>query len=167
MLSEGHQVASLHGSLDPSVRDATLDGFRDGKTKVLITTNVLARGIDIQQVNMVVNYDMPLDGRGVPDPETYLHRVGQYTIVLSPSLDLWFLLFLPFSCFLLSAPSYLLNLKPDTSYVYIHRPPSLPSFLPYFRSPSPALEQIQVEPVDSVAKESPSPSCTTKSRGRR
>lgn len=54
MQKEGHQVASLHGQQDSGARDATLDGFRDGRTKVLITTNVLARGIDIQQVNMVV-----------------------------------------------------------------------------------------------------------------
>jgi len=78
MLAEGHQVASLHGQQDSGARDATIDGFRDGKTKVLITTNVIARGIDIQQVNMVVNYDMPLTGNGLPDVETYLHRVGEY-----------------------------------------------------------------------------------------
>lgn len=82
MLAEGHQVASLHGQQDSGARDATIDGFRDGKTKVLITTNVIARGIDIQQVNMVVNYDMPLTGAGQPDVETYLHRVGQYTRLL-------------------------------------------------------------------------------------
>jgi ATP-dependent RNA helicase DDX19/DBP5 len=60
-------------------RDRILDGFRDGKTKVLITTNVVARGIDIQQVNMVVNYDVPNlgpEGGFQPDVETYIHRIG-------------------------------------------------------------------------------------------
>lgn len=61
-------------------RDDILDGFRNGKTKVLITTNVVARGIDIQQVNMVVNYDVPdlgPEGQYRPDIETYIHRIGK------------------------------------------------------------------------------------------
>jgi ATP-dependent RNA helicase DDX19/DBP5 len=58
-------------------RDKILDGFRNGKTKVLITTNVVARGIDIQQVNMVVNYDVPEMREGGPDIETYIHRIGE------------------------------------------------------------------------------------------
>lgn len=61
-------------------RDDILDSFRNGKTKVLITTNVVARGIDIQQVNMVVNYDVPdmgPEGDFKPDIETYIHRIGQ------------------------------------------------------------------------------------------
>lgn len=61
-------------------RDSILDGFRNGKTKVLITTNVIARGIDILQVNMVVNYDVPdmgPEGGFRPDIETYIHRIGQ------------------------------------------------------------------------------------------
>jgi len=84
MTAEGHKVASLHGAKDASERDAIIDSFRDGREKVLITTNVIARGIDILQVNMVVNYDLPLmnergnthpnDGR--PDIETYIHRIG-------------------------------------------------------------------------------------------
>lgn len=79
LVSEGHSVASLHGDKDHQERDAVLDGFRDGKTKVLITTNVVARGIDIQQVNMVVNYDVPdmgPEGHFRPDIETYIHRIG-------------------------------------------------------------------------------------------
>ncbi|KAB5595727.1 ATP-dependent RNA helicase [Ceratobasidium theobromae] len=77
MTAEGHQVSSLHGAKDAAERDATIDDFRDGKSKVLITTNVVSRGIDILQVNMVVNYDMPLTVDGKPDPETYLHRIGR------------------------------------------------------------------------------------------
>ena len=94
MTAEGHKVASLHGAKDASERDAIIDGFRDGKEKVLITTNVIARGIDILQVNMVVNYDLPLmnerdvhGGRGDsrPDIETYIHRIGA-SLALLPSL---------------------------------------------------------------------------------
>ncbi|OJT02255.1 ATP-dependent RNA helicase DBP5 [Trametes pubescens] len=89
MTAEGHKVASLHGAKDASERDAIIDNFRDGKEKVLITTNVIARGIDILQVNMVVNYDLPLmNERGErehharredaqPDIETYIHRIGR------------------------------------------------------------------------------------------
>ncbi|KAK4686021.1 ATP-dependent RNA helicase DDX19/DBP5, partial [Tremellales sp. Uapishka_1] len=80
LTEEGHQVASLHGEKTSKERDDTLDGFRDGNTKVLITTNVIARGIDIKQVNMVVNYDVPdlgPEGGWRPDVETYLHRIGR------------------------------------------------------------------------------------------
>jgi len=77
MTAEGHKVVSLHGKLETSERDAVMESFRQGKTKVLITTNVIARGIDVMQVNMVVNYDLPLDANNRPDPETYLHRIGR------------------------------------------------------------------------------------------
>lgn len=77
MTAEGHTVVSLHGKQESSERDLTIDSFRDGKTKVLITTNVIARGIDISQVNMVINYDMPKTASGKPDSETYLHRIGR------------------------------------------------------------------------------------------
>lgn len=76
MMAEGHQVCSLHGAKDAVERDQVIDNFRDGKYKVLITTNVIARGIDILQVNMVVNYDLPMTQDNRPDPETYLHRIG-------------------------------------------------------------------------------------------
>jgi len=84
MTAEGHKVASLHGAKDAAERDSIIDSFREGREKVLITTNVIARGIDILQVNMVVNYDLPLlnergDGRSDarPDIETYIHRIGR------------------------------------------------------------------------------------------
>ncbi|THW83878.1 DEAD-domain-containing protein [Aureobasidium pullulans] len=81
MESEGHHVVTLTGGLDGSERDSVIDRFREGKAKVLITTNVLARGIDVQTVTMVINYDIPdkpAPGRGyVPDAETFLHRVGR------------------------------------------------------------------------------------------
>ena len=77
MKMEGHAVSVLHGSLETQERDRLIDDFREGRSKVLITTNVLARGIDIPSVTMVVNYDMPFDKDHRPDPSTYLHRIGR------------------------------------------------------------------------------------------
>jgi len=77
MSEKHHAVVKLHGKLEAAQRDGVIDSFRAGKSKVLITTNVIARGIDIANVNMVVNYDLPTDQYGRPDPETYLHRIGR------------------------------------------------------------------------------------------
>ncbi|KAJ3287572.1 RNA helicase required for poly(A+) mRNA export [Borealophlyctis nickersoniae] len=77
MTASGHKCLVLTGKYDSTDRDKAMDDFRDGRCKVLITTNVLARGIDILQVNLVINFDMPLDGANRPDPETYLHRIGR------------------------------------------------------------------------------------------
>lgn len=56
MVAEGHTVASLTGGIEGAQRDAIIDSFRSGDAKVLITTDVLARGIDISTVSLVVNY---------------------------------------------------------------------------------------------------------------
>lgn len=77
MTREGHKVASLSGALDGADRDAVFNKFRSGEAKVLITTNVLSRGIDVQTVTMVINYDIPESAGGRPDYETYLHRIGR------------------------------------------------------------------------------------------
>lgn len=79
MIADGHQVAALHGAFEGAERDSIIDKFRSGEAKILITTNVLARGIDVQSVSMVINYDIPMKGRNEtePDFETYLHRIGR------------------------------------------------------------------------------------------
>ncbi|XP_029429782.1 ATP-dependent RNA helicase DDX25 isoform X3 [Rhinatrema bivittatum] len=77
MVKDGHQVALLSGELDVQQRAAVIQRFRDGKEKVLITTNVCARGIDVEQVSIVVNFDLPLNRDGGVDCETYLHRIGR------------------------------------------------------------------------------------------
>lgn len=81
MTAEGHKVVSLTGEQEGNERDTVIDAFRMGHAKVLITTNVLARGIDVQSVSMVVNYDVPDKfvghGQMVADPQTYLHRIGR------------------------------------------------------------------------------------------
>ncbi|KAL0978909.1 hypothetical protein UPYG_G00177590 [Umbra pygmaea] len=74
---EGHQVALLSGEMQVDQRAAVIDRFRDGKEKVLVTTNVCARGIDVEQVSVVINFDLPVDRDGNPDNETYLHRIGR------------------------------------------------------------------------------------------
>lgn len=78
MEADGHKVSALHGAHEGANRDALLDDFRSGRSKVLITTNVLARGIDVSSVSMVINYDIPMKGTSnEPDAETYLHRIGR------------------------------------------------------------------------------------------
>ncbi|KAK6410538.1 RNA helicase required for poly(A+) mRNA export [Oleoguttula sp. CCFEE 5521] len=77
MVASGHAVAALSGALEGSERDAVFNRFRTGEAKVLITTNVLARGIDVQTVTMVINYDVPTTQDHQPDYETYLHRIGR------------------------------------------------------------------------------------------
>ena len=77
-LSEsGYTCSVLHGEVDPSQRDVTMDAFRRGESTVLITTNVLARGVDVDNVGLVINYDIPTEANGSADFETYLHRIGR------------------------------------------------------------------------------------------
>ena len=78
MIADGHAVALLTGELAIEQRLAILNRFRDGREKLLITTNVSSRGLDIEQVTVVVNYDLPIDHvTRRPDFETYLHRIGR------------------------------------------------------------------------------------------
>ncbi|XP_055526267.1 DEAD-box helicase Dbp80 [Wyeomyia smithii] len=77
MSEDRHSVAVLSGDLTVEQRLAVLDRFRAGLEKVLITTNVLSRGIDVEQVTIVVNFDLPMDQQGRADCETYLHRIGR------------------------------------------------------------------------------------------
>ena len=67
MTEEGHAVALLSGELSTDQRMNVLDRYRDGLEKILITTNVLSRGIDIEQVTIVVNFDLPVDVNGAAD----------------------------------------------------------------------------------------------------
>lgn len=77
LTKEGHAVALLSGELEIDQRINILNRFREGKEKILITTNVLSRGIDVEQVTIVVNFDLPVDVGGNADCETYLHRIGR------------------------------------------------------------------------------------------
>ncbi|KAE9612343.1 putative RNA helicase [Lupinus albus] len=79
----GYEVTSIQGALDHEERDKIVKEFKDGLTQVLISTDVLARGFDQQQINLVINYDLPLKHtpehtrEREPDYEVYLHRVGR------------------------------------------------------------------------------------------
>lgn len=64
-------VSSMHGEMPQKERDAIMAEFRSGNSRVIITTDVWARGIDVQQVSLVINYDLP------NNRELYIHRIGR------------------------------------------------------------------------------------------
>jgi len=68
---EGIAANALHGDKAQSQRQRTLDQFRSGEAEILVATDIAARGIDVDGIRMVVNYDVPTD------PEVYVHRVGR------------------------------------------------------------------------------------------
>jgi superfamily II DNA/RNA helicase len=69
--AQNFPITTIHGKMTPQERNSIVQEFRDGKTRLLLTTDLLARGIDVQQVNLVICFDMP------PDKETYIHRIGR------------------------------------------------------------------------------------------
>ena len=68
---DSYSVSQIHGDMQQKDRLSVMKQFRDGLTRVLISTDVLARGIDVQQVALVINFDIP------KDPDTYMHRIGR------------------------------------------------------------------------------------------
>jgi len=64
-------VSAMHGDMEQSQREVIMKEFRSGSSRVLITTDLLARGIDVQQVSLVINYDLPTNR------ENYIHRIGR------------------------------------------------------------------------------------------
>ncbi|KAI0082406.1 ATP-dependent RNA helicase FAL1 [Panus rudis PR-1116 ss-1] len=71
MRAANFTVSSMHGEMVQKERDAIMAEFRSGTSRVLITTDVWARGIDVQQVSLVINYDLPANR------ENYIHRIGR------------------------------------------------------------------------------------------
>ncbi len=67
----GHAVASLHGGMPQGRRNRVLQGLRDGRLKILVATDVAARGIDVRTISHVINYGLPMK------PEDYVHRIGR------------------------------------------------------------------------------------------
>ncbi|KAG0130080.1 P-loop containing nucleoside triphosphate hydrolase protein, partial [Tuber indicum] len=90
MEDDGHKVSTLHSAQEGPERDKAAHAFRSGKTKVLIATDVLARGIDVPTASMVVNFDLPLDTNSLPDPVAYLHLVGRSGSFGRPGLSVNF-----------------------------------------------------------------------------
>jgi translation initiation factor 4A len=71
LIEKNYPVSVLHGDMIQKEREDIMVDFRSGKTRILITTDILSRGIDVQQVSLVINYDMP------KYPQTYIHRIGR------------------------------------------------------------------------------------------
>lgn len=71
MIQDQHTVSRMHGEMAQNERELIMREFRSGSSRVLITTDLLARGIDVQQVSLVVNYDLP------SSVENYIHRIGR------------------------------------------------------------------------------------------
>ncbi|MHA1108092.1 MAG: DEAD/DEAH box helicase [Alphaproteobacteria bacterium] len=71
LVKHGYDARALHGDLDQSVRTATLNAFRDGQVKLLIASDVAARGLDIPNVSHIFNFDVPTHS------EDYVHRIGR------------------------------------------------------------------------------------------
>lgn len=68
---EGFQAEAIHSDLDQSERESVMLNFRNRKTEILVATDIIARGIDVDGIDLVVNYDVP------GDAEDYVHRVGR------------------------------------------------------------------------------------------
>ncbi|KAL9715541.1 translation initiation factor eIF4A [Leucoagaricus gongylophorus] len=71
MHSREFTVSAMHGDMEQRQREVLMKEFRSGSSRVLITTDLLARGIDVQQVSLVINYDLPTNR------ENYIHRIGR------------------------------------------------------------------------------------------
>jgi ATP-dependent RNA helicase RhlE len=71
LVQEGLSAGVIHGNKSQSARERTLDSFREGTTRVLVATDIAARGIDVEDVGLVVNFDLP------NVPESYVHRIGR------------------------------------------------------------------------------------------
>ncbi|MGE0615932.1 MAG: DEAD/DEAH box helicase [Bacteriovoracia bacterium] len=71
LVQRKYQVDCLHGDMDQTARDRTMKGFRDKKSRILVCTDVAARGLDVKDVSHVVNYSLPRE------LENYVHRIGR------------------------------------------------------------------------------------------
>jgi translation initiation factor 4A len=71
MMNDSFAVSKLHGNMEKEERTTAYENFKNGKSRILISSNVTARGIDIQQVSTVINFDLP------KSVHTYLHRIGR------------------------------------------------------------------------------------------
>jgi ATP-dependent RNA helicase RhlE len=71
LLREGIQAAAIHGNKSQAARQRVLEHFKSDRLPVLIATDIAARGLDVDDISHVINYDMPRD------PETYVHRIGR------------------------------------------------------------------------------------------
>ena len=71
LMDSGIQAAAIHGNKSQGARQRALEGFRSGKVRILVASDIAARGIDIDGISHVINFEMP------NEPETYVHRIGR------------------------------------------------------------------------------------------
>ena len=71
LLKDGYNVDGLHGDLNQKQRNLVMNKFRKGQIRILVCTDIAARGIDVKEVQMVINYDIP------DELEFYIHRIGR------------------------------------------------------------------------------------------
>jgi len=71
LIKNNYPVDFIHGEITKDERESKLLDFKNGKTRMLLSTDLLARGIDVQQLNLVINFDLPRS------KETYVHRIGR------------------------------------------------------------------------------------------
>jgi ATP-dependent RNA helicase len=71
MRENNFTISAMHGEMQQKDRDSIMEEFRSGASRVLVTTDVWGRGIDVQQVSLVINYDVPTS------KEFYIHRIGR------------------------------------------------------------------------------------------
>jgi ATP-dependent RNA helicase DeaD len=71
LFEKGMQVSCLHGDMTQNERDKIMSTFRNGKSTILVATDVAARGIDVSDIDLVINYDIP------DKMEYYVHRIGR------------------------------------------------------------------------------------------
>ena len=69
--SQGHHVCVIHSNRNQQERQAALDGFRSGRFRIMVATDLASRGLDVENISLVINYDLP------PNPEDYVHRIGR------------------------------------------------------------------------------------------
>jgi len=71
IIARGHSCAAINGDISQSIREKTIAQLKNGKIDILVATDVAARGLDVQRISHVINYDIPYDA------ETYVHRIGR------------------------------------------------------------------------------------------
>lgn len=71
LTGSGHPASAIHGNKSQGTRERMLKEFRSGTTPVLVATDIAARGIDVKDIDLVINYDLPME------PEVYIHRIGR------------------------------------------------------------------------------------------
>ncbi len=71
MNSAGYKVTSLHGDRSQGQRQSALKGFKDGTHQIMVATDIAARGLDVESISHVINYDMP------DTADAYIHRIGR------------------------------------------------------------------------------------------